>query len=495
MAETSCPSGQPVRLWLAVFLPRLPLEVIVPAGTPAALALAVFEESGRETRIVTVSAGAEMLGVAPGMSVNGALALAPALGLLPRRPALEAAALDRLAAWAGSFTPAVSCEGGNSLLLEIGSSLRLFGGLGRLRARLRHDLQERGHEVQIACTPTPRASLWLARAGQAVALRTYPELQQALANISVAHLGWPAKSLKLLRQMGLTTLGDCVRLPRQGFARRLGPSLLREIDQAYGRVTDLRRPCRLPDRFEQSLELPAETTDSGRLLEGFRILSRDLHARLVSCQASVASIWCRLMHPDGGETRLQLALRQPAGVAPLPELLRLRLESLVLPAVVSSLVLQAELLPGGPPAGRDLLGDELTPDGELTGLLARLRARLGHAAVQGLALVPDHRPERAWRALENFSAARPASADDSGASRERPVWLLPAPEPLGQSAGRPAWRGVLCLERGPERIESGWWDGGDVRRDYYLASNPHGALLWIYRDLRSQAWYLHGIFG
>lgn len=492
MAETSCPSGQPVQLWLAVVLPRLPLEVVAPADTPGARPLAVFEESGRETRIVTVSAGAEMLGVTPGMSLNGALALAPALCLMPRCPALEAAALDRLAAWAGAFTPAVSCEGGNSLLLEIGSSLRLFGGLDRLRARLRHGLQERGHDVRIACTPTPRASLWLARAGQAVALRTYPELQQGLANIGVVHLGWPAKALELLRQMGLTTLGDCVRLPRQGFARRLGPGLLREIDQAYGRAPDLRRPCRLPDSFEQSLELPADTTDAGLLLEGFRILSCDLHARLVSCQASVSGIWCRLMHPDGGETRLRLALRQHAGVALLPELLRLRLESLALPAGVSSLVLQAELLPGGPSAGTDLLGDELTPDGELTSLLARLRARLGHAAVQGLALVPDHRPERAWRTLEDFPAA---PTDFSGATLERPVWLLPAPELLGQSAGRPAWRGVLCLERGPERIESGWWDGGDIRRDYYLASNPHGALLWIYRDLRSQAWYLHGIFG
>jgi protein ImuB len=61
--------------------------------------------------------------------------------------------------------------------------------------------------------------------------------------------------------------------------------------------------------------------------------------------------------------------------------------------------------------------------------------------------------------------------------------------------GRPAWHGVLSLERGPERIESGWWDGGDVRRDYYRASNPQGAMLWVYRDLRSQAWYLQGIFG
>jgi protein ImuB len=81
------------------------------------------------------------------------------------------------------------------------------------------------------------------------------------------------------------------------------------------------------------------------------------------------------------------------------------------------------------------------------------------------------------------------------AVRSRPVWLLTAPELLGMVAGRPAWHGVLSLLCGPERIESGWWDGGDVRRDYYRASNPRGAMLWVYQDLRSQAWYLQGVFG
>ena len=79
--------------------------------------------------------------------------------------------------------------------------------------------------------------------------------------------------------------------------------------------------------------------------------------------------------------------------------------------------------------------------------------------------------------------------------RSRPLWLLPVPESLGLINGRPAWHGLLALERGPERIESGWWDGGDVRRDYYRASNPQGAMLWVYTDLRTQAWYLQGIFG
>jgi protein ImuB len=52
------------------------------------------------------------------------------------------------------------------------------------------------------------------------------------------------------------------------------------------------------------------------------------------------------------------------------------------------------------------------------------------------------------------------------------------------------------LLAGPERIESGWWDGADVQRDYYIASDRHGARLWIYRECAgTKPWFLHGIFG
>jgi hypothetical protein len=51
------------------------------------------------------------------------------------------------------------------------------------------------------------------------------------------------------------------------------------------------------------------------------------------------------------------------------------------------------------------------------------------------------------------------------------LWLLVEPHLL-EDGDQPCFEGVLELEQGPERIESGWWDGRDVRRDYYVARNP-----------------------
>ena len=75
------------------------------------------------------------------------------------------------------------------------------------------------------------------------------------------------------------------------------------------------------------------------------------------------------------------------------------------------------------------------------------------------------------------------------------MWLLHRPQRLVTQEGQPALQGALELRAGPERIESGWWDGHEVRRDYYVAANPRGETFWIYREHRDPAgWYLHGVF-
>ncbi|NGP51942.1 hypothetical protein G6N75_00345, partial [Thioalkalivibrio sp. XN8] len=74
------------------------------------------------------------------------------------------------------------------------------------------------------------------------------------------------------------------------------------------------------------------------------------------------------------------------------------------------------------------------------------------------------------------------------------------PRRLRSRGGRPWHEGELLLERGPERIETGWWDGPGIARDYWVARTPAGARLWVFRErpdgtnARPQ-WFLHGVFG
>ncbi|MEO7385900.1 MAG: DNA polymerase Y family protein, partial [Gammaproteobacteria bacterium] len=285
-APPSAPEAPPAPLWLCLYLPQLPLEAQASRhvdGQP----VAVYSEEGRHIGIVTVNGPASERGVRPGMPVNGALALVPELLLEARQPALESAALSRLACWATRFTPAVSINPDNALLLEVQGSLRLFGGLAALRRTLARGLRTRGHQARMACAPTARAALWLARAGVEEPALTPVALRQVLAAIPVTQLGWPPRTVRTLLQMGLTRVGDCLRLPREGFARRLGPGRLRELDQALGRHPEPQRPYEPPARFQARLPLPAETTDAALLLAGFSQLLQELHSALEGRQASV----------------------------------------------------------------------------------------------------------------------------------------------------------------------------------------------------------------
>ena len=91
-------------------------------------------------------------------------------------------------------------------------------------------------------------------------------------------------------------------------------------------------------------------------------------------------------------------------------------------------------------------------------------------------------------------AAKRGLAGSAGTGAPRPLWLAPEAEPLAAELEAAPW----ILRDGPERIESGWWDGRDVRRDYFVAENPRGETVWIYRDHRYGAddgeWFLHGYF-
>jgi len=127
----------------------------------------------------------------------------------------------------------------------------------------------------------------------------------------------------------------------------------------------------------------------------------------------------------------------------------------------------------------------------LAELMDRLAARLGPQAVQGLACHADHRPELASRP----GPEKPAAKASLPSVPSRPLWLVEPPEALRELHGRPQRAGPLALLAGPERIESGWWDGFDARRDYFIAIDSGQRWLWIFRDPRPPGgWFLHGWF-
>lgn len=540
-AEGTASRAAPRHLWLAVHLPALSLECLIVerkikkttqiieskekssnqsgGAPPGEWPVVVIAGEGAKTEVVAVDAAAAALGIRPGHGLNAAYALAPRLDVLARQPRLEQQALERLARLATQYTPWVSLEAPDALLLEVRGSLRLLGGTRSLLARWRRELAREGYTAGLALTPTPVSALWCARAatpGAPVrALNGWGPLAAALAPLPLATTRWPEAVLERLAEAGVRQMGELLRLPREGLARRYGAQWVEELEQATGQRPAPRARSVLPERFVEGLDLETELTGVPALWPGVEALLESLERFLRTRDAGVHGVTLHLRHrPPLGPTTIPLGLAAPgASARQLGSLLRERLDRLPLAAPVSGLRLRSGVLVPLCPDSAALPGTATdVPIGAAEVLLDRLRARLGETAVHGVCLVPEHRPEAAWRPARpqlqpvarsgNAPRAMPVPGQSSAAMPsgvpERPLWLLPVPQRLRVRQGQPWHEGVLTAESGPERIETGWWDGAEVQRDYYTVRRADGVRLWIYRERGEMApgsWWLHGIFG
>jgi protein ImuB len=295
--------------------------------------------------------------------------------------------------------------------------------------------------------------------------------------------------LEALEKIGVRTLGECRRLPRDGLARRFGEKLLDELDRAFGDSPDPRLPWTPPERCSARLDLPSPVWEVEALLFGAKRLLAEITGVLAAHQSGITQLTVRFDHAGRPPTVITLSLSMPSrDPAHLLALLRERFANVELPDRVESIALTAAETMQLAPRNFSFFPDREQLAESRIALVERLRARLGEDVVCGLALVPDHRPELAWRPAE------PGSAAANPPSNPRPLWLLTEPKPLRTNPDGTSPESLSILA-GPERIESGWWDGNDVTRDYFVARGAGGAWLWIFRE-RSHGgqWFVHGLF-
>lgn len=509
-------------LWVAVHLPWLSLEAFV-ATLPA-------EQQQRplallaEHHIQAVNAAAAAAGVQPGLKRATALALAPALQFGQADAGRDAQALQAVVHAALAFTPAVTADGAATVLLEVAASLRYFGGPDALLARLRQALQPLGHRMQVATAPTALGAALLARwrddlentSGGGPHRHDLAALQLLLDAAPVWLLGPGREHWEALQGMGLRQLGDLRHLPRAGLARRFGEDLLDDLDRARGLRPDPRTWLAAPERFDARVELAMRADHAEQVLHGAAVLLARLVAWAQARHARVQAFVVQMQHEPRHRaeavtppvTALRIELAEPAAdIAHLQALLRERLARVQLAAPTLALRLQCHEVVQQPPPNAELFPTRQSEQLGWLRLLERLRARLGDEQVLQLQTVADHRPERASRAVpvgSGMVAAPPPTAAAAGSDLpwSRPAWLLPEPQPLADRQAMPWFEGrPLQLLAGPERIETGWWDGGLATRDYFIAQAADGALLWVYRarlpvaDEDQPLWFLQGWFG
>jgi protein ImuB len=419
----------------------------------------------------------------------------PALG----GPEGTNAGLERLCLHAQRFTPWVSIEPPNALLLEIRGSVKLFGSLEALHADIDAAWSALKLRAQSSTAPSTLAAIWLARAGQKALIEDPGLLAGRLAKLPVACTAWDGAQLATLRTMGVGRIGELMRLPRAGIARRFGPAAVLDLDIALARQSAPRRAFAARERFRERCDFETEVETVAYVQKALEPLIERCAQFLRERQAGVQALEVKLRHRTEPVTRVRLGLASVTGdFERLADVSMQKLSRLELAAPILSMELRSGRLQ---PLSADSLdvfaclggvgGRDTAPQ-----LVERLRARLGEQAVYGICPVPEHRPEAAWQRVHALQSAprRPARRRPDAPEMPRPVWLLNEPARLSDADIVELNRSRSMLEEGPERIESGWWDGKDVARDYYIVRQAGGARLWIFQERRSQCWYVHGVF-
>ena len=488
-------------LWFSVFIPELSLQATL-RGTLAqmnAVALVLAEGPANRSLVHAANEAASALEIVPGMPVASAQARAAELAILPREPDKERAALKQIAAWLAQFTPMVTLES-QGVSLEVETSLRLFGGISALVERIRSGLKALGFHAAIGIAPVPRAAWLLARAThERASVRTCREktlLAERLADLPLRYFDWPLDTMAALSALGLTRIRDVAAQPRAGLRRRLGKAMADDLDRALGALPDPREAYIAPEQFVSAIDLVFDTADAERLTRFAARLLAEMEGFLRTRGAAAEAITLEFKHGRDHSTPMRFGARTPLRAADdWLKLLRERLAAKPLDATVVAMTLRVESMATWSGESQSWLPTRAQQQEQWHALLDRFASRLGPSCVFRIESRNDHRPESAWSSTLHSDSNNGRRVGPHICDRTRPLMLLMQPKSLVTLGGAPQYRGALTLLAGPERIETGWWDGKPVARDYFVARNPQQEVCWVYRDYRfGRQWFLQGVF-
>lgn len=472
----------------------------------------LMERTEGQRRVVSACcASALRAGVRPGMTLADARSAFPpeSVEVVPDDPARTAAALEAIGRWAHRFSPRVAIDGADALLLDVTGCARALGGEEAIRHDASEGLRRMGVSTRCVIAPTYAGASAIARFGTP-GIYDDAGLRERVAGLPVSALGLEAKVAAGLDEVGIERLGQLIDLPRSVLPARFGDALLLRLDRMLGRAMETIEPMRPAEPVRVSVSLDGPTHRWESIEHMVRSLLEDLCAGLERSGSGVLRLLLTLQRSDLPPARLAFVVSRPTHDAKhLWSLVRPRLERTHLGFGIEGIDLLSERC--GRMAQTQTHAWDRDDDGvperdTFARLVDGLSNRLGRDRVLYAHRRASHVPERAV-------VLRPATdgAPEPGGDTHRPprpsllftepaeaeVIALTPDGPVHRVAWRGESRGVLtCI--GPERIGPEWWrvSRSSARtRDYFTLQDEGGRWVWVFRELETGRWFVHGVWG
>lgn len=422
--------------------------------------LMLVGQHGRQRVVTAVNPVAAGMGLRAGMPATKAQALVPDLVVQHADPDADGAALERLAVWALRYSPVVSIDLPDGIVMDTSGADHLHGGEEAMASDVGSRLRQAGIGARVAISGTWGASHALARFSGGVAKVVPPgPVVPAIERLPIAALRLPADIVHELRRLGFDRVRDLLATPRAPLALRFGPIVGRRLDQATGSTSepiDPIRPAEISEVRRTFVEpIGAAETIARYVGKLVVLLCSELEERGVGARR--VDLVCHLVDNRMQAVRIGVAkpIRDPKR---LTRLLCDKIETIDPGFGIEILRLAATAVePFATTQTISSLVEETVSD--VTGLIDILANRLGGQCLFRMAPAQSDVPERSF---VRVSPTAPVSDDTWPAHWPRPSRLFSAPEPIQTVALLPdhppvsfTWRGIRRRVKradGPERV-------------------------------------------
>ena len=456
--------------------------------------------------ITAVNPVAYQQGIVAGMVLADARAIVPSLIYLDDIPGLPQKLLRSIAKWCIRFSPIVSIDLPDGIIIEATGCTNLWNGEISYLGSIFNRLKQIGYNVNAAIGDTPGKAWGLAHfSDQQPIIRCEDELN-AFLFLPVAALRLEVDTVKRLDKLGLRQIRSILSMPRSVLRRRFGNHLLMRLDQALGRQEEIIQPVQPVEPYSERLPCLEPIVTATGIELALKKLLELLCKRLQQEGKGIRKLIFRGYRIDGNIQAIDIGTnRASSNVNHLFKLFEIKISSIE-PALGIELFTLESSKVEDIHSTQEKFWDKACglENPGLIQLLDRVSNKIGNGHIHRFLPAEHHWPERSVRIA--------ASLDEKTTiqwrtDRQRPIHLLQNPEPIWATAPIPDYPPMLFRYQnklhkvkkadGPERIEKEWWIEEGQHRDYYAVEDEEGKRYWIFRSGHysdSYQWFIHGFF-